>query len=96
MLSASPADASETRLRAPPEPAAMAYDSPARIRRPIGHDPTAALEQVGAHVGGLDRVPHDMGQGRLVALAGVVRLFGDPVPERRPEPIAAPPRSRAS
>ena len=58
-----------------------------QVVHPVVHEPTAALEQVGAHVGGLDRVPDYMGQGRLDDFAGVVRLFGGPVPERRPEPM---------
>ena len=45
-----------------------------RIGCSVGHELTAALEQVRTHSGGFDRDSHDMGQSRLDNLSGVVRF----------------------
>ena len=62
--------------------------SPARqIRRPVVHEPTPPLEQVGAPVRGLHLVLDHVRQRGLDHLSGVVRLLCRPVPKRRPEPV---------
>ena len=59
---ASPADASETPLRAPPEPADEALTVARQIRRPVVHEPVPELEQVRAPTSGLDLVSDLVGR----------------------------------
>ena len=72
---------------------ARATDPPGQITRPVIHQDTPALEQVGAGIGRLDPVANHMRKGRLDHLPGIIRLFGRPVPEAGAETRAAPLRN---
>ena len=48
---------------------------------PVHHELAAALEQIGAAVGGLHPVAVDVGEGQFADLARRVALLGDPVAE---------------
>ena len=48
---------------------------------PLLHEAAAAVEEVGAHVGGLDAVAVDVRQGEFADVARRVGAFGSPVPE---------------
>ncbi len=58
-----------------------------QITRPVVHQDTPSLEQVGAGMGRLHPVPDHMRQGRLDHLPGMVSLLTCPVPEGRAEPV---------
>ena len=60
-----------------------------QIGNPIVHKPTTPLEQVRTPIGCLDPVLDDVRQGCLDDLAGMIRLFGRPVPEARAKPQLA-------
>ena len=55
---------------------ARATDPPGQVTRPVIHQDTPALEQVGAGIGRLDPVADHMRQGRLDHLPGVIGLLG--------------------
>ena len=58
-----------------------------QIPHPVVHQPTAALEQVGARVGRLGLVAHHVRQRRLDHLPRVVRPLRRPIPEAGPEAV---------
>ena len=55
------------------------------VLRPVGHELSPPVEQVGPGVGGLDLVLDDVRQRRLDDLTRMVGLLGRPVPERGSE-----------
>ena len=60
---------------------ARATDPLGQVTRPVVHQDTPALEQVGAGIGRLYTVPDRMCQGRLDHLPGMIGLLSRPVPE---------------
>ena len=64
-----------------------ASDPLGQVPGPVVHDDAVPLKQVGAGIGLLHPVPDHMRQDRLDHLPGMVRLFGRPVPEPRPEAV---------